>query len=440
MTNYRKESFRTAYQNFQIASLVTPENLKAFRVEYGEEYIEELIQLVENCSPNNNKIIFTGHRGSGKSTLLGQFALDMKDDFFVVFFSIANLIELSDVNHINILFATAVKLMETAEQQNVKISKTAKEAFYRWFSEHTRIESSEIAVKGDVNTGGTAGDIPWFIKFFAKITATLQANKFIRDQIKTEFAQKISDLVNRVDDIASNIKAATGKEILVIIDDLDKLDLEVVDKVYRTNISALFQPQFRMIYTIPMAATREVNLLGVIRNATNNRILSVWATKFFSREETNNPDATPNPEAIQLFKEILFRRIQPQLVDEDIIESMILKSGGTLAELMRLGSRCCERCLILIRRTPEDQELTITSDILERAITDLRIDFEQPLTSNDYQLLKEIDDNHLPTDDDNQRFLDLLHNLYILEYKNAKLWFNLHPIVKEILQRRENYQ
>ena len=81
-------------------------------MEYGTEILEELDRLVEDCSLDNNKIIFTGHRGSGKSTLLGQFCQNTQNRYFVVFFSISDLIEMSDVNHVNILFAMAVKLME----------------------------------------------------------------------------------------------------------------------------------------------------------------------------------------------------------------------------------------------------------------------------------------------------------------------------------------
>ena len=93
MTNNRLELFRTAFQNFDIVPLVTPAQLDKFRVEYGGEIITELEQLVADCLPNDNKIIFTGHRGSGKSTLLGQFCREIQDDFFVVFFSISDLIE-----------------------------------------------------------------------------------------------------------------------------------------------------------------------------------------------------------------------------------------------------------------------------------------------------------------------------------------------------------
>ena len=35
-----------------------------------------------------------------------------------------------------------------------------------------------------------------------------------------------------------------------------------------------------------------------------------------------------------------------------------------------------------------------------------------------------------------QTFLDLLHTLYILEYRNDDLWFGVNPIVQEILERR----
>ena len=189
MTNHRADAFRKSYQNLQLWPLVTPEKIRDFRVEYGQDLLEQLTQLVEDCSPNNNKIIFTGHRGSGKSTLLGKFSQEMENKFFVVLFSIADLIEGSDVNHVNILFAMAVMLMEKAETQHIEIGNKTKQAFYEWFSKHTKIESRDISFSNDIETTGQVGSDLWFVKFFAKIKATLKANKVIRDEIKTEFAQ-----------------------------------------------------------------------------------------------------------------------------------------------------------------------------------------------------------------------------------------------------------
>jgi energy-coupling factor transporter ATP-binding protein EcfA2 len=436
MTNYRLDSFRTAFQNLQLLPLVTPEQLSKFHVEYGTEILEELEQLVEDCSPDNNKIIFTGHRGSGKSTLLGEFCRHMQDRYFVVFFSISDLIEMSDVNHVNILFAMAVSLMEAAEERHVKIGSNTKKAFYQWFSKHTRTEGSSIDSSIELETSGEAGVNAGFVKFFAKLKATLKANSVIREEITTEFARRVSDLVDRINDIASAIQAACGQEVMVVIDDLDKLGLETVDRVYRNNISALFQPQFRIIYTIPMAATRDMSLRGIIQNATNNPIQSMWATKLFPRGEERSPNASPVAEAVKVFEQILYKRIPKQLIEPEATQMMIIKSGGALREFIRLASLSCTQCLKQLRRTPEKQDLIITTEILQKAITGYRIDLTEPLGQNRYEILVSIYENYLPEDGMNQDFLDLLHTLYILEYRNDDLWFGVHPVVQEILQRR----
>lgn len=436
MTNQRLASFQTAFQNLQLLPLVTVEQLNKFHVEYGTEILEELEHLVEDCSPDNNKIIFTGHRGSGKSTLLGQFCRDTQASYFVVFFSISDLIEMSDVNHVNILFAMAVKLMEAAEERHIKIGSKTKKAFYQWFSKHTRTEGSSVDSSIELETSGEAGVNAWFVKFFAKLKATLKANSVIREEITTEFSRRISDLIDRINDIASAIQAACGQEILVVIDDLDKLGLEIVDRVYRNNISALFQPQFRIIYTMPMAATRDLSLRGIIQNATNNKIQSMWATKLFPRGEDRVPNASPVAEAVTLFEKILYKRIPKELIAPEATQMMIVKSGGALREFIRLASLCCGLCLKQLRRTPDNQNFKITPEILQNAIKDYRIDLTEPLGQNRYQILVDVYQNYLPEDGMDQDFLDLLHTLYILEYRNDDLWFGVHPVVQEILQRR----
>ncbi len=228
MTNQRLESFRTAFQNFDIVPLVTPAQLDQFRVEYGGEIITELEQLVADCLPNDNKIIFTGHRGSGKSTLLGQFCRQIKDDYFVVFFSIS----------------------------------------------------------------------------------------------------------------------------------------------------------------------------------------------------------------MQIFEDILFKRLSPDLIEPEAVKTMILKSGGALREFIRIARQCCQICSLELRKKPELQNLIINNEILQKAVTDLRITMTEPLGQNAFEILVHVYNEYTPADGMDQTFLDLLHELYILEYRNNDLWFGINPIVKELLELR----
>lgn len=138
------KSFQEAYRNLELLPLLEQKDLDRFRVDYGEEVIEELEQLVEDSPNADGKIIFTGHRGCGKSTLLAEFSRRLNDRYFVVLFLIAETIERSDVNHINILFAIALNLMSEAEARRVEIPKSTKDPLYKWFATRTSTEETNL--------------------------------------------------------------------------------------------------------------------------------------------------------------------------------------------------------------------------------------------------------------------------------------------------------
>ena len=66
----------------------------------------------------------------------------------------------------------------------------------------------------------------------------------------------------------------------MIIDDLDKLDLSVVEAIYRDNINALFSPNIRIVFTIPISVVREPRLLATLQSFCQIILLSV--TKILS--------------------------------------------------------------------------------------------------------------------------------------------------------------
>ncbi|MEA5534047.1 P-loop NTPase fold protein [Crocosphaera sp. XPORK-15E] len=427
-TNNLLEAFRITYQNLQLLPLITPEDLAKFRVEYGTRVRAELEQVVEDCTDINNKVIFTGHRGCGKSTLLADFSRRIRDRYFVTFFSISDMIEMSDVNHINILFAIAVQMMDQAEKENIKIKESIKEKFYQWFATKTRTNIEEKKREGG----------PEF-NLFGWIKLQLKTNSTIRNEIKQEFQRNISELIDQVDLIATVIRDKTEQEILVIIDDLDKLDLGVVREIFSDHIKVLMRPKFRIIYTVPMAAMRDKNLRTIMQDESNNQVKLMPVSKFFGKGENRNPDAEPNQKLVEVFKQIIGKRIASDLIEPDILTEIILKSGGVLREAIRIMNQCCSECLLLIRMEPHQKNIKIDRSIFEQAIRELRNDLARPLSNTDYQILTTIYNKFNPdisNDNDQDKFLELLHNVYILEYINDDLWYDVHPIVIDLLQRR----
>lgn len=438
------QAFRAASQHLFLQPLLSQEEFDKFGVEYGADVLDSLEGWVEDCVEGSNKLIFTGHRGCGKSTLLAELSRHLADRYFIVFFSISDLIEMSDVNHVNILFAIAVKMMEEAETQKISIKKSIRKELYRWFGKHTKTETS--TVEADLEAGYNAGggfNFANIFKFFAEIRAKLLVNAQIRNEIKTEFLRRISDLINRIDEIGAVIQNAIEKPILVIIDDLDKLDLELVEAIYCNNIKPLFQPKFRIIYTLPIAAIRDLKLRNVITSETS-KIEQLRVSKFFHKGENYQPDSETLEASTQVLIEILRRRVPDVLIESEIAQEIVLLSGGVLRELIRLTDLCCRKCLVKIRRElskdPAQKvslSLKIDGTILKQVVTDMQIEFAEPLGQLDYELLTEIHQKSQPQDAENQRFLDLLHGLYILEYRNATLWYGLHPIVFTLLQQQK---
>jgi DNA polymerase III delta prime subunit len=422
------KSFQQAYRNLELLPLLHAKDLDTFRVDYGEEVIEELEQLVEDSPNSDGKIIFTGHRGCGKSTLLAEFSRRLQNRYFVVLFSISDTIEMSDVNHINILFAVALNLMSEAEARRVAIPQSTKEALYKWFATRTRTEERNL--EAEVSAGLSPG---W--NLLKIISGKLKADAAVRYEIKQEFERKISDLVARINEIAAVIQVGIGKDILVIIDDLDKLELGRVNEIYRDNIKALCQPNFRIIYTIPIAVLREKFLRPLIETETNDQIVVMPVLKIFDKGQNRLPNPQPRTEAINVLCEILKKRISHELLESPTADKIVLNSGGVMRELIRIANECCRICLRLIRRNSE-QTVTIDDEVLDRAINNIRNDFAIPLGKIDYEILQTTYENFLPDDPKDPEFLDLLHGLYVLEYRNRQNWYDVHPIVVELLREQ----
>lgn len=230
----------------------------------------------------------------------------------------------------------------------------------------------------------------------------------------------------------AQIQATQGK-VLVIIDDLDKIDLGDVEKIFKNHIKALFQPAFRIIYTIPISSLRDSSLRSVLISETNDQIVTMPVSKLFAKGDRRLPDVMPIPDALSPLCEMLKKRIDANLLHPDVAEQIVIYSGGVLRELIRLTNLCCRICMRQVRRQP-DQAVTIDAAVLAEAVKEIRLDFETTLSKADYETLQITYDWFMPDDPKAQDFLDLLHGLHVLEYRNDEIWYDLHPIVIDLMK------
>jgi len=424
MDNERYELFAQAYRNLNLFPLLTAEEIDKFRVPYGQRPLAKLRNAIL-ASDAAGKLIFTGHRGCGKSTLLAQLARRMRDDgHFVALFSIADMVEMSDVNHINILYSIALKLLSQATKLKIPIPESTKTTLINWFSQ-TKTRTYSDQLKQEMSVG---------VDLFEFFKGKLQREGAFREEIKETYERRVTDLSRQIDLIAAAIQSATKKPVLVMIDDLDKLDLSVVRTIFQDNIKALFSPNIRVVFTIPIAVIREPRLVTTLDSDSRRVLLPV--TKFFPQDVAHEENAAPVEANVERLLALLSKRVPDALIDPAVKRQIVLLSGGVLRELVRLAQECCRECMLEMEIGDRD-EVKIDGAILAEAVKALRNQFARTLGSNLYDLLVETYQDFTPADIKSDDFLELLHGLYVLEYENDDLWYDLHPIVVDLLKRKK---
>ena len=421
------KKFQQAYRDLALTPLIEREDIANFRVDYGLDIIVRLKKEIE-ASAKNEKFVFAGHTGCGKSTLLKRLANEMSVTHYVVFFSIADLIELSAVTHTNILYAIALLLLSHAKQNpRIQVEQDIVDTILGWnATTHKQVEVKSSKGELSFNTG-----------IFKFITAKLQQEKSFRDELETTFAKRISELVLKIDRLASAIQIKTEKPVLVIIDDLDKLDLPLVGAIYRDNIRSLVSPQIRIMFTIPISSTQEPQVMGALNSVGIVRPHLFPVAKFFKKEDIHNPAAKPITEKINTFHQVLEKRIPNKLITPEAAHEIILKSGGVMRELVRIAKECCAECMVQIEIKPDYETVEIDQDIVRIALKNIRNAFARQIGSNLYDLLVEVYKTSEAKDSSSEGFVKLLHGLMILEYENDALWYDVHPLVADLLRQKK---
>jgi len=418
--------YQQAYRDLDLFPLITPDTIEKFRVDYGREVMLRLKQEIL-ASNKDGKVIFSGHRGCGKSTLLKRLAIEMQSQQFVVFFSIADLVEPSAISPINILYAIALQLLHAATKAKISVAADIQQDLLGWM----RSERKQIAATETKSEMGFGVD-----KLLELATLKLQQEKAFRDEVETTFEKRVSDLVQRIDRLAATIQIASQKTVLVIIDDLDKLSLDLAESLFQNNVKSLFSPSIRIVFTVPIAVSQEPKVMGALNSAGVVRPYLFPVAKFFPKQETRNPEAEPIAKTFNLFLEVLKKRIPEPCIEPETARQMVLKSGGVMRELVRIGRECCTEAMFQLELDPDRTEVKIDDEILTVALRNLRLDFSRQLQPELLEVLRRVYVSQ-KREDPEESFTKLLHGLMVLEYENDRLWYDVHPIVVELLRQEE---
>ena len=394
------------YDIFDPQEALSGDKLREYYVK-RESPVKSLADILSSEKPL--KYLFVGSRGNGKSTELNRLSELVKDKLFVVSFSIKDKLNLFDVDYADILLVIATEIYESVSD---KLSAELKDYLDTW-SEKI-VERVKEKQKGlEFGAGFRA-----IVNLAGKVKTQVTTREVTRDVMKP----RLSDLIDAINKIIFDAEKELGKKILVIIDDLDKVNLEKGEELFYEHGAELTQPVCKIIYTIPQPLL------------FSNKIRQIILQYFDGRKELHNINVNPRNGEVdhsgyEVMREVALMRLEEDLITEEAMAEAIKSSAGIITELVRLIRDSANIANMETRSRIEEGDV-------KRVVTGIRNDYIRILGKEDLGILKGVKNTKEKIGDED-RFHDLLFSLAILEYANDEVWYDIHPTIKGIIERVE---
>lgn len=388
-------------------ALETPEELDNFFVQRTESPIDEIEVLLEDSS-GPETFLFTGHRGSGKSTELSRLGQRLGGDFRVIQYSVKDTLNLFELTHVDVLFSMAVELIKVATEEEIDIREDVLEhvwAFTREITRETELRSTD------------ASDVGAKLNMqILQLSAKYRTEEATRSVVREQIDRRISDLLENIEVLGMEIETQVGVPPIIIVEDLDKTDLETARNLFYDYGGMLSDPPLYLIYTFPMPL-RHTNEYPQVRQTFTNAVV-------FPNIKTRYRDGTPYEAGLRATKKIITNRLDESLITDNALDRLAELSSGIPRELLILARRSC-----LTARVNKDER--ITEEAVEKAATEQRKEYQVILSREQKKLLSAVHASNQINNDEAHRAL--LHNLSVLEYQNGEVWYDVHPLAQHLI-------
>jgi hypothetical protein len=368
----------------------------------------------------DDKILVAGPRGGGKSTELTRLTLDLKEKFIVDCWSSISLLDTYDLHYADLLLALAVSLFRKRVELGIRLEKKFIGNLTKWLQKTISSTSAEVR-PGDLTPGKLS-------PFFSALLSKYRFSRSLRDELRAYFRMNLNSLLDMINQIIDQVERSTSREVLVIIDDLDKLPLEKTTELFIDYGEILTRPKCKIIYSCSLAC----RCLPKVRTRLRINFDDFY---YVHNIMTKRGNGFQSQKGTLFLKKIILKRIDENLIEPDALDEAVYMSGGNIRELLHIVRGACLEALNTGKK--------IRMEHIDESIRRLRMELSRPLKKDDYLLLNKIYREKKADDEwTGERFLALVFSNSIAgyEHEDGSIWFDVHPILEELLSKDRHCQ
>ncbi len=417
-------SFEQAYDNLNPTVPLQHDSEFLVKELYGE-FCDTVRDRLLVGKSRRSKLLLSGHIGCGKSTLLNVIECDPKvvQAFLVVRCSIKEFVEPNELDHIDLLLAIALTVVDAAHEAGIKLDTGTGKKVVEIYRElrgllvHTKATQSTRKATASASAGvGLPKALAWLS---ADFRAEYKLQDEFRREVREHFRPRLTDFIKTINLLLDSVTARlAGKELLVLVDDTDKPVADTARTLFGNYAGQLGQPNASVVYVVDTSVSCFEEFPAI-----SNRL---GGEEFFPavivQPEGNNP-RTPRE---QVLCDLLRRRVPASVIPEEHLLRLARLSGGVVRELLRLAQHS-----VFFGRGK------VTPDDITRAETKVFNSFN--FDASDVKVLKAVlkDKTWLPTDETEKKsFFRLLYWTALFQYRNGdRKWHRPNPIFIPWLQK-----
>lgn len=275
-----------------------------------------------------------------------------------------------------------------------------------------------MVYNSDEATTGFEGKLS-FLKMISVVGGgILKTGSESKTLIRRKLEPSVGHLIQLVNQIIQKINnQLSNKGLIFIIEDLDKLSMEIAKGLFVKYRKVILSLNTRLILTFPIYMAYDAQYNMIKEDVDLCQMLSII--------KVTNKDKEIFENGVEKLKEIIIKRSEEELFDEDALDFMIMKSGGAIRDLFQMIRDSAFEALVAEH---SKIELSDAHDAYKK----LKSEYERLIRNNDdVKKLKEIYYAPRPLTTD-ETVMSLLLRGLILEY-NGERWCGVHPAIKDFL-------
>jgi hypothetical protein len=358
------------------------------------------------------KFFFSGHRGCGKSTellhLLGNAEIQRK--YWPINFSIREEADIVDIDFRDVLLAIGSRLFREYRRKGGELPEQLLKELNSWKGKVEKEISTVL--DGQLSEVELSASLD---AFFASAGLKMKLEPATRVELRQVVDTDITGLISIINHIATAIYSREHRIPLILIDDMDKPDLEKARAIFHNRREIMMQPNCAIVYTVSSA-------LFYSKEFDSIRDQAIFLQNIYLHPPMDLN--THHEEGYKTLREFVHVRMAANLAEESALETAISYSGGVFREMARIMRTA-------IGRARRRKASKLNCSDIEWAATEIRNEYRRILDKEDLKLIKKVAENNRL--EYNDRLTPLLQLLALLEYRDGENWCDVHPVLRKLL-------